>query len=286
MTEHEHHAPGHERAAEVLGEVRREMRLARVLASPPRVTHTLLALLIVFHTLVHLWAWRLSSGAPDPVPFGAALAFGWKSGPAIEAGQWWRLVTPAFLHGNLLHLLVNGYALHVLGPLVERLQGSHRYLVLLLLTAIAGTTASLAFTPAPAVGASGAIFGLLGAAMALGLRSRDALPPRMRRALVLGLLPWVLLNFAIGFVVPRVDNAAHLGGFLAGGALALVMGHRMRPAPHGHRAWRAAAIVAALVTALAVGHMLMEVRRCGGSVPAFEACYRADFEAAREPEPP
>lgn len=267
-------------ASEVLAQAARETRFVRLLAQPAPVTWTLLVLLPVVHVLFVGLAWRLGSSSGEEVPFAAALAFGWKSAPAIGEGQWWRLVTPMFLHGNLLHLAVNGYALFALGPLVERLLGSARFGVLFVVSAVLAAICSLVFTPMPAVGASGAIFGLIGASMVTGMRQRAVLPPRFARMLVFGLLPWVLLNLIIGWLVPQVDNAAHIGGLLAGAAMAAVFPTRITRGIRAGRAMRTAAGVVVALCVLSMVAMTAEIVRCGGSLEAFEACYRAQFEAA------
>ena len=161
--------------------------------------------------------------------FDVVAGLGAKVNRAIAAGQVWRLVTPLFVHGGIVHLLVNMYSLNVLGPLVERLFGPRRMLALYLLAGVGGSVASLALTPAASVGASGAIFGLLGALAAFLALHRRALGPAGR--LQLRQLAFVaLLNLGLG-LTPGIDNAAHLGGLISGAALAAAAGPRMRLVP-------------------------------------------------------
>lgn len=141
----------------------------------------------------------------------------------ILAGEWWRLLTVALVHGSLLHLFFNAYALYNLGGLTERLYGRVRYLVLLVVGTAAATAASVAWTPAPAVGASGGIFALVGALGVLGL-SRSALPEAIRRRLLRDMAWIAALNLALGATIPYVDNAAHVGGLVAGLALGGLLG--------------------------------------------------------------
>jgi rhomboid protease GluP len=142
----------------------------------------------------------------------------------ILAGEWWRLLTVALVHGSLLHLFFNAYALYNLGGLVERLYGRARYLVLLVVGTAAATAASVAWTPAPAVGASGGIFALVGALLVLGLSRRSALPEPVRRRLLRDMAWIAALNLALGATIPYVDNAAHVGGLVAGLALGGLLG--------------------------------------------------------------
>lgn len=268
----------------VLDAYRRETRFARLLGAPVPVTRTLLAGIGLAALAMVLLAEGLGSAMEEPFPYGATLAFGWKSNAAIEAGQSWRILTSMYLHANLLHLAVNAFALAVLGPLVERLYGSGRFFLLYTVAGIVGGVASYLFTEAPAVGASGAIFGLLGAAVVFGPRFRRELPPAFARRLVVSLLPWVLLNIVIGLVVPRIDNAAHMGGLVAGAFLGLLLGSRLRPASRvRQRLLHGALGFAVAATLLAAALMVAEVRRCGADAQAFESCYRAELEAAEVP---
>jgi rhomboid protease GluP len=147
-------------------------------------------------------------------------------GPAVLAGQYWRLVTSMFLHGNLLHLAVNAWALYQLGELFEALLGPVWLLVVYFASGVAGSLASVFFTHIPSVGASGAIFGLMGALISFLLRRRDRLTP-MARSLLGQLVIWAGINIAFGASTPQIDNAAHLGGCAAGFALGLFLRPRL-----------------------------------------------------------
>ena len=153
----------------------------------------------------------------SPAPLTLHL-LGWKYAPAILAGQVWRLVTAGYLHGGLLHLLFNCYALSSLGPLIEDSFGGRRLFVLYTVTGIAAFSVSTVFSPAaPSVGASGSLFGLMGFAYFFG-RFRGGSVGRM---IADQLFRWIVLG-AIMVLMPGIDNAAHVGGFLCGSALAFV----------------------------------------------------------------
>src|SRR5438552_5187935 len=152
------------------------------------------------------------------------MAFGVKSNPAIAQGQWWRFVTPIFIHIGLLHLLFNSYALWIVGPQVEKLYGGARFVILYVLTGVGGVYGSYAYHPNTiSAGASGAIFGLFGVLLVFGLRYRNSIPPFFKRAVGTGVLPIIVINLIIGFTIPAIDNSAHIGGLLAGALLALVI---------------------------------------------------------------
>jgi len=144
------------------------------------------------------------------------IAFGAKDNDLILQGQYWRFVTPIFLHANLLHVGLNMLNLAVLGVFLERLVGHMRFLLIYVTTGIVSIIASFYFMPQEiSVGASGAIFGLVGAYSVFVLMHRRA----FRKGGIPALL-WLIIviagNLSIGFFVPNVDNYAHLGGLLSG----------------------------------------------------------------------
>jgi rhomboid protease GluP len=172
-----------------------------------------------------LEAKMLAGGAPEDevlIRLGAN-----HPGLVLQEGEWWRLVTSMFLHGGLAHLFLNGWALYQLGSLFESWLGSTRLVVTWFVSGIAGSLASILFTQSLSVGASGAIFGLLGALIAFLLRRRDALNAGAK-SLLGQLVLWAGINVVFGFSVPRIDNAAHLGGFAAGFLLGLILHERRR----------------------------------------------------------
>jgi membrane associated rhomboid family serine protease len=151
----------------------------------------------------------------------AALA---KVNERILEGEWWRLVTVALVHGGLLHLAFNGFALWNLGGLAEALYGRTRLAILFIVGTALATGASVLYTAANAVGASGGVFAVIGALLVFGLRARGTIPEPVRRRLVKDMAWIVGVNVLFGVSVPYVDNAAHLGGLAAGAALGAALG--------------------------------------------------------------
>jgi len=145
--------------------------------------------------------------------------------PAVRAGEWWRVFTAMLLHGNWEHLLVNAYALYMLGRFCEEVFGPLRYFVTYVVGGLAGAAASTLNTQQAglSVGASGAIMGLLGALIVVLILRRGTWPEAWRRALLWNLVLLGAIQIFIGFQLPMVDNAAHVGGMLGGGACALVV---------------------------------------------------------------
>ena len=179
----------------------------------------------------------------------------------IRQGELYRLVSVTLVHGGLLHLFVNMYALWVVGPIVEQIWGRSNFVLFYVLTAITASTASFLMSPGPAVGASGAIFGLVGVLLA-GSRAHDPVLDRRARGIVPQLGMFVIINLIFGFVSEaggvRIDNAAHVGGLIAGLWLGFVVppgkAPTLRPAsqrPAGEqRSQRPRLLVAAGVIAL------------------------------------
>ena len=141
---------------------------------------------------------------------------------AVAAGEYWRLWSVTLLHGSLLHLFFNMYALYLAGPIVERWYGSVRFVLFYLACAAAGSVGSFVFGGnLPSVGASGAIFGLFGLLLVAGRVHKPV--DRGSRMLVSQLGMLILINIGFGFVFPGIDNAAHLGGLAAGAFLGAVI---------------------------------------------------------------
>lgn len=153
---------------------------------------------------------------------------------AVAEGEAWRLATATFLHGGLGHLAGNLLALYILGMVCEHAFGARQFAVLYVLSGLTGSALSVMTTPGPAVGASGAIFGLQGAAIVLFRRHRHRLLVRDRRVGAV-LLAWAIFTIAGGLASPLIDNGAHVGGFL-GGALVGRGLHPvvLEPMPAGH----------------------------------------------------
>ena len=153
------------------------------------------------------------------------LELGAKSRPEILAGEIWRFITPMFLHLSIPHVLINMYSLYAIGPAVERFFGTARFVAVYFLCGIAGVILSLALSPYPSAGASGAIFGLLGSLGAFLYLHRD-LFGRFGRLQLRQIVLVALLNLGFGIIASGIDNWGHLGGLLAGVALTLSLGPR------------------------------------------------------------
>lgn len=218
----------------------------------PYVTWTILGLMAV--------GFIAQLGTSDPIGRAGASPLVWdfamlglgrlEDGTFLGAltGEWYRLITSAFLHGSIFHLLFNGYAMYVLGTQLERWLGHGRFLALWVLGALSGSVLSLLVAPNQfSVGASGAIFALFGAVFVIGRRLRLDLR-------TVGVL--LVVNLVLTFVVPQISWTAHIGGLVAGFLLGTVFAYLPgRSAKHSTRTLThvlLAAVFAVLLAVLAV----------------------------------
>lgn len=175
------------------------------------------------------------------------ITYGAKWNPSIKEGEYWRFITPMFLHIGLLHIVFNSLALYFLGNLVERIYGSKRFLWIYFVSGFMGVAASFAFTDNVSAGASGAIFGCFGAMLYFGLKRRDL----FFRTIGSDIIFVLLFNLGIGALVPMIDNYAHVGG-LVGGFLAAMMVNLPRQRQVKER-------LVALFTALILSGLMIQI---------------------------
>ena len=142
-------------------------------------------------------------------------------GPAVRAGQYYRLITGTFIHASIFHLFFNCYALAILGSQLESFLGKPKYLIVYLFSAIIGSLFSVTFAGNYySIGASGAIFGLMGSLVYFGYHYRVYLGNVVKSQII----PLILMNLGIGFLVPGIDNSAHIGGLLGGALITVALG--------------------------------------------------------------
>lgn len=135
-------------------------------------------------------------------------------------GHYYVLITSAFIHANIAHLLVNMYSLLIIGEQVENYFGKWRFLLIYLLSALSGSLLSIVFNNGYSVGASGAIFGLLGCLLYFGYHYRLYLSSVLKNQII----PIIIINLLIGFMYPSIDNACHIGGLLGGYLATMIVG--------------------------------------------------------------
>lgn len=193
-------------------------------------------------------------GVPGPGSYSLwMLGAKWVLPMLTEYHQLYRLVMPNLLHGGLLHILFNTYALMNLGPLVEHLAGRRRFVILYLLTGVSAFLASTLFTRSLSIGASGSIFGLLGFLIVFGRMSGGA----AGRALSAHLMRWIFLAVILS-LVPGIDFWAHAGGFGAGALLGVLFRPRLARSEAQERILNAALVVCLLLVALSVAAVILD----------------------------
>jgi len=177
----------------------------------------------------------------------------------VMQGQWWRLITAGFLHGGVMHILMNSWVLFDLGAEVEQIYGTSRLIVFYFVSTITGFWASSHFGFHASVGASAGIFGLIGAMLAFGVTDKSSLGAAVKALY----MRWVIYGLVLSFI-PGVDYWAHIGG-LAGGFVAGFLAST----PRARMMWkepllRALAGVSIAITALAFGMLYLAISRAGG----------------------
>ena len=150
--------------------------------------------------------------------------YGAKEGLSISRGEYWRLLTPIFMHIGFFHLVVNSFGLIVFGPIMEKIFGPTRFLLIYIMTGIWGNIFSFISGISVGAGASGALFGVAGSYAAYLYLNKDDLGKFGRESLV-G-LSWIVgINIIFGFTVSGIDNSAHLGGLISG----IIIGYFLSP---------------------------------------------------------
>jgi membrane associated rhomboid family serine protease len=248
---------------------RETIRFARAVLDRPYKFTIILLVVNFFIFLLMLQSSGMAFSLLGPFSTEVLIAYGAKLNALINEGQWWRLVTPMFIHVNFLHLLVNMYSLWIVGPYVEKLYGSAKFIVCWVVSGVGASVASyftivdpgtplgplgrFLFRPdVPSAGASGSLFGLVGVLFVFGIKYRHELPEGFKRAFGTGLLPMILLNLFIGYMGRGLfDNAAHLGGLVTGAAFALAVGYRRPGERNGVAiAWLILRVVALTLVAI------------------------------------
>ena len=187
--------------------------------------------------------------------------WGTNIGPLTLTGEYWRLFTAGFLHGGIFHIAVNMWCLWSLGRLSERLFGKWQTFAIYMLTGVGGALLSIASNPNHAeLGASGAVFGIVGAVMA-GVKFGDLnISAGEKRAIFSSVVSFAVLNFILGFsnfgssVFGRVDNMCHLGGFVSGLLVGLPLGAFARK----HQLFQLATVVVTSLVLFAAGRELVQ----------------------------
>ncbi len=229
--------------------------LYRLQRATPRlwVTPTLIAINLL------VWLAMLNDGLSPLAPLGSQL-LEWGGNRLQETRtQPWRLISATVLHAGIVHLGFNMWALWDVGRVAERFYGNSQFLMIYLIAGLFGSLASLFFAGrvAVSVGASGAIFGVIGALLAALVGQRGKLPPALAASLWRSLLLFVGISLFLGFTSGVVDNAAHLGGLTAGFVLAMILAERFDWNTYRRHGWWRALL--AIAIAAGAGQFLWDM---------------------------
>ena len=181
----------------------------------PILTYILILINVIVFALMYIYG----NGSED---IETLKNFGANYIPLVKSGEYIRLITSAFVHIGIIHLLSNMYALYVIGRQVEQLYGRMKYILIYFISAITGSLFTVVFSSSNTVaaGASGAIFGLLGALLYFGYSYRGYIG----NSIINQVLPAILLNLVIGFSSPNIGNSAHIGGLIGGYLISMALG--------------------------------------------------------------
>ena len=181
------------------------------LTSDPQLTYVLIAINVIVFVAV------VASGGGLDGRSGTLFRNGALFGPAVAAGDWWRIITAGFLHSGPLHLAFNMYFLYFMGQMLEPAIGKARFALIYFVSLLGGSFGALLLSPnAVTVGASGAVFGLMGAGI-IAMRARGIDPMQS------GLGVTLLLNLGITFLIPNISIGGHIGGLIAGGIVGYLL---------------------------------------------------------------
>jgi rhomboid protease GluP len=228
-----------------------DVRASEVASSFLPRANTTAIIVLVINVAFYLLEIILSSGSGrglniDSISGRAILLLGCKWGPSIAGGEWWRLITAGFLHGGILHILMNSYALFILVTEVEQFYGTSRFIVAYIFSTFTGFLASYLFSPmSPSLGASAAAYGLIGIMLAMTIGHRTHPLAHLVRAQY---MQWLIFGIIMSVWGSHIDLSAHIGGFAGGFAVGLVAGLPGLPGSPRENFWRMAAGFAVALT--------------------------------------
>jgi len=184
------------------------------LKDKPWITIGIITINVIMYLVTAYMSFVYAKGSIFNSDTNVLILLGAKVNNLIARGEYYRLITCMFLHGGIVHIGVNMYSLYAIGPMVERVYGKAKYLAIYFISGICASIFSYIFSTSVSIGASGAIFGLLGAVLVFAIKSKG----KTGNAFIRSILSVIFINIFIGATLPNIDNFAHIGG-LAGGML-------------------------------------------------------------------
>ena len=193
-----------------------------ILKDKPLITIGIIAINVIMYLVTAYLSFVYAKGSLFNSDTNVLILLGAKVNELIAKGQYYRFISCMFLHGGIVHLGVNMYSLYAIGPMVERVYGRVKYLAIYFISGICASIFSYIFSTSVSIGASGAIFGLLGAVLVFAIRSKG----KTETAFIRSILSVIFINIFIGATLPNIDNFAHVGGLLGGMLIAFLVSFR------------------------------------------------------------
>jgi rhomboid protease GluP len=185
----------------------------------PWITMGIIAINVILYVVTAYLSYFYAQGSIFDSDTTVLIYLGAKVNELIAEGQYFRLISCMFLHGGILHLAVNMYSLFAIGPMVEKVYGKTKYITIYFVAGICSSIFSYKFSTGVSIGASGAIFGLLGAVLVFAIKSKG----KTGNAFIKNILSVIFVNILIGMTLPNIDNFAHVGGLLGGMAISFLV---------------------------------------------------------------
>lgn len=189
------------------------------LEDKPWITIGIIAINVIMYIVTAYLSFVYANGSIFNSDTNVLILLGAKVNELIAEGQYYRLISCMFLHGGIVHLGVNMYSLYAIGPMVEKVHGKAKYTAIYLFAGICASIFSYIFSTSVSIGASGAIFGLLGAVLVFAIKSKG----KTGNAFIRSIISVIFINIFIGATLPNIDNYAHIGGLLGGMLLAFLL---------------------------------------------------------------
>lgn len=196
---------------------KRRDKHSRFIIRGSEITYFIVVLNIIFYIITAILSKNIFSSDINVLVY-----MGAKVNQLISYGQYYRLILCMFLHGGIIHLGLNMYALVAIGPLVEKIYGKLKYIFIYFFSGIIASVFSYIFSPSISIGASGAIFGLFGATLIFALKMKN----RINKEFIYSIFSVIAVNLILGFSVANVDNFGHVGGLLGGIVSSLILKNR------------------------------------------------------------
>ena len=189
------------------------------LKDKPLITIGIIAINVIMYVVTAYLSFVYAKGSIFNSDTNVLILLGAKVNELIQKGQYYRLISCMFLHGGIVHLGVNMYSLYAIGPMVEKVYGKAKYVAIYFFAGICASIFSYIFSTSVSIGASGAIFGLLGAVLVFAIKSKG----KTGNAFIRSILSVIFINIFIGATLPNIDNFAHIGGLLGGMLIAFLV---------------------------------------------------------------